>query len=480
MKYSVLGSFLLLGLALGCGGGGGTAAVGSGGGVVTAGPLRVEGQVNSPQSAVTSGVTTHTLTGNITAATLNDASPTTAETEILYSTYGANRNEIAGVNAGGDGDSRTIIGGMTAPALGLWVEPADKFVYYIRNGNLQRTDIRDGTSNTILAGVSSFVMNQAGSKICYTKVNTDEVWSANANGSGQVLVRHLTTSARLFGFQSDTTIAFRDVNTFQTFDLTNGTLGLTFAFTPTTVIHWAAFSPSERTGYFYIENGAQHSVYRAEVPVNGEPWNALVVFNSTVDLIDPAAGPGQNFVGVDSAVSRLKLQNSVFSTIFNWPYEGAIYSIVWGPNRTSFPLIGAGSSFPGGAGALLCTELGMRTPSVVTADAVTRSSIAVTSLNDTQNGNPLYRIDCDNLKSLAYASGNAYIWKKVVDGASGLKGAVVSFDSSTGLVANIVTFTKKPVIARRGKGWKVEGDLAEVISVTGGTHRPAGHSTVLR
>lgn len=446
---------------------------------MNAGPLVVEGQVNTPQSAVVSGVTVHSLTGNISKATLFDYNPTIDETEIFFSKDGANGFEIVGVNANGLGQPRSVVANMPGSAFFLEVDPTGKYIYYTRSNNLQRTDVRDGTSNTIVAGINSFTFNKSGSKICYTKIGTDEVWAANANGSGQALVAHVSTTARVVGFQSDTTIALFNGTFFQTLDLTTGNLGTTNSFQGLTIF-WVAFSSSERAIYVYAQNGANFFVFRQDIPAFGHSWNTTVISKSTSRFTfnNAVAGPEQHFAGRNEGDMRVVRVNSSFQTEVAFPFDEFPFSIAWAPNRTSLPLAGAGSSFTSGIGALFCTEMGQRTPSLVAADAVTRSSIAVTSLNDTPNGNPLYRIDCDNLKSLAFASCNGYVWKKVVDGASGLKGAVVSFDGNTGLVANIITFTKKPVITRQGKGWIVEGDLTDAVSGTG-SRRPAGSAVHL-
>ncbi len=468
-------------LLAGCGGGGGGAPVVGGGGVVVAGPLRVEGQLNSPQSTVVSGLTVYSLTGNITAATLTDASPTVDEAEIIYATSGSNGNEIAAVNADGSGSARTIVANMTGSAERLTVDPSGKYVYYIRNTNLQRTDIRDGTSNTILGSVASFAFNQSGSKICYKKRGSDEIWSANANGSGQTLVANYSDSVAVVGCQSDTIIALNDGLKFQTINITNGNLGRTTTF-PNFTFFSIAFSAEERALYIYCRSENTYYVYRQEVPPLDQAWSSQAIFASAQQLLtfDLAAGPQHSFVGFNVITLCMNRVDLSFQPILSFPPDGLITGMAWTLSRTSLPLAGVGTAYPNGMGALICTELGMRTPTLVTADAVTRSSLIVTSLNETQNGSPLFRIDCDNLKSLAYASGNAYLWKSVVSDASGLKGAIVSFDSATGLVANVVTFTKRPTVTRGTQGWIVEGDLDEVISPTEGLRRPAGASVVLR
>lgn len=443
--------------------------------------MRVEGQVNTPQTQQEGGVITTALTGNITGATLNDLTPTADETEIFYATPGSNGNEIAAVNADGSAPARSLIANMGGPAEKLAIDPSGKYVYYIRSSNLQRTNILDGTSNTILGAVESYSFNQSGSKICYKKKGTDELWSANPNGTGQVLVAHYSTTVKVVGFQSDTTIALQDAAKFQTIDLSSGTLGTTRLFMGY-IFFDVSFDPSERVLYIYCStNGPTFVVFRMEVPTLNGLWNAFAMYISpnTLSTSFLAPGPEQNFAGVDDTTGRLTRYDSDIKPIFSFPRDTFSREIAWAGNRTVVPLVGTGTAFANGVGALICSERGKVTPSVLAADAVTRSSMSVTSLNDGASGSPVYRIDCDNLKALAYANRNSYLWQSILSGASGLKGAIVSFDSETGFVSSAVTFAKKPTVTRVGKGWKIEGDMVDVIAGDG-RRRAASRKEVLR
>jgi hypothetical protein len=197
-----------------------------------------------------------------------------------------------------------------------------------------------------------------------------------------------------------------------------------------------------------------------------------------LSVFQGAAGPDQHFAGVTIDGLRIKLFNIAGQEEFLGQIESTIMGVAWAPNRLTCPMVGPGTPFTTGVGGLIISELGARTPSIVMADAVTRSSVTVTSMNDTPNGNPLYRIDCDNLKTLCFANGSGYAWKTVVGTVSGLKGAIVSFDNATGLVGNVITFTKRPVVTRLGNGWKIEGELEEAVTPRG--TKPAVSGMVIR
>lgn len=481
MSYLKQISVLSLALAVvGCGGGGGSTPIGSNGGnqTVLAGSVRVEGQsLLGPESAVVGGVTTHVMSGNISTATLNDVNPTLGETEIFYTT---DSQDILAMNGDGQGPVRTVINNMPTTAANLVPDPNGRYLYYIRSGNLQRADVRDGSVTPLVPGVTSFFVNGTGTKFLYLKNGTDELWTANINGSGQAFLRTVSTTVVPIGSANENIFLLRDGSAFRFIDISNGTMDAPGSFTDISIF-WVSYSMSEKAAYIYgrFNAGSQNFViFRTEMQ-SAPGLRVKKVYDSptALSVFLGAAGPDQHFAGALLDGSRLKLFDIFGQQSFLGQFEATILGITWAPNRLSCPLIGPGTPFTTGMGALILSELGPRTPSVVMADAVTRSSITVTSLNDGPNGNPLYRIDCDNLKTLCFANGSGYVWKTVVSTATGLKGAVVSFDASTGLVSNMLTFTKRPTITRQGKGWKVEGeDLRDALT----TSKPSVSSVVLR
>lgn len=477
----IAGLFLIALAIVGCGGGGG-AAPGDGGGnqVTNAGPLRVEGRVNTPQSAVIGGLTTHVINGDISAATLNDLNPTPAETEVFFSSKGNNGFEISATNADGDGPVRSVLSDMPQPAFQLVPDPLGRYLYFVRNNNLQRVDVRDGTSNTLVSAVATYAINGSGTKFLYRKAGTPEMWTANANGSGQTFLRNETTSTEIFGGTGDV-FTLRSLQLFKTLDIsTNVGSGFNdFAGFP---IFWTVFSPSERAIYVYGKDTSisKFRLFRAESPNTATFHDFFEVIRNDTDslLRVAAAGDPQSFVGLTDMRDHLRKVDVHGQVVHEWPFDSDLRAVAWAPNRTTCPLLGPGTPYSTGGAALIASELGVRTPSVLMADAVTRNSLTVTSLNDGPNGNPLYRIDCDNLKTLAYGNANGYAWKTVVGSATGLKGAIVSFDATTGAVANLITFSKRPIVTRQGQGWRVEGELDTVTTPNGGAKRAVSGLTI--
>lgn len=442
-----------------------------------AGSVTVDGVTGQARTAVSGVVTTYSLSGNITGATLTDRTPSVDETEVFYSRDSADGWEIVAANAFGDGSVRTIVSHLAQPAYSLLQDPSGKWIYYIRNNNIQRTDIRDGTSNTILAGASTFTFNESGTKVVYSKLGLDEIWTANMNGTSPALVATPGGLNSVIGCVDDNYVIVRRQaggDTYQLCDIRDGSLGYYLSFSGYT-FRWAAFNPSDRS-FFLALDGSSHYLYKIFSPTPGHALTYYPVFNSAGPFpvqIGSCSPDGQSIAGTATPL-HVALASITGGLYADWPFQNSLYSVSWGNYLKSLPLVGAGSSFTTGIGAILFSEVRNTTPVLVAADAVTRNSLVVESLNDTGSGNPLYQITGDNLNKLSYAAANGYIWQSVVSGPSGLKGAIVSFDGSTGKLANIVTFNKKPTVTRIGSKVKVEGELDEVINLSKGARKPAG------
>ena len=449
--------------------------------------MRFEGQVNTPESAVTSGVTCYAVTGNITTATLLDANPTPAESEILYSRDGPSGWEIVGTNPDGTG-FRSVVANMPQAAYGLAVDPSGKYVYYTRNGNLQRTEIRDGTSNTILAGETSFGFNASGSKIAYRKAGTDQLWTANSNGSGAILLNSYPGGTpEVLGCIDDQYMMVRDTlgnQQFYAVDLTTGVASTAVDYSSAGPVFLVGYSAFERCLYVYFLNtqASKFQMHRLILPHGTHGVEQHLTYNDANPLtigITASGGPApQMLAAFDN--HRFKTLDAYGANVREWPIDNHVYGTAWPAARSSLPMAGIGTPFLSGAGAILISEMSTRTPAVIVADAVTRTSMVTTSLNDSGNGNPLYRIDCDNLSKLSSASANGYAWKHWVSGATGLKGAIVSFDGATGTIANIVTFNRKPTVSQQGGEWTIEGDLVSIYDGKTGKARPVSARVTLR
>lgn len=472
----------------GCGGGGGGTETAGGSGVLSAGSLRVEGKANAePQTEVSSDLTTYAVTGSFSSATWVDRTPTLDETELLFSRSDPIGTSIVAEAPDGTG-RRVVVSGLSQASTNLEVDPTGKFVYYIRRKNLQRTDVRTGASNTLIANVASFAMDLTGAKVFYNKAGTQEIWSANGNGTNQQLLFTRTEPTSVVGVHDASHLILAESvgrRKISFVDLNNPD-GISFAQVGSTVtIHWFAFSPDQRAVFFGANDSgvAEPNYFIFKTVFTLDPNSAGLIKRAgpMADLpIGLAAGgpdPGK-LVGL----SLRKVITFSLEGVLDSPLPGEdlnIESVAWSPIRTSLPLVGIGTSFSG-ASALLASELGTKTPSIVVADCVTRSTMVAKALNTTGNGNPLYELDCDNLSKLSIADGNGYVFSDVVSAPSGLKGALISFDAATGHVASVLTFTKRPSVTRVASGWKVEGELVDEISPRKASRHPAGASVVLR
>lgn len=480
---------LCLVLLSGCGGGGDSTPVNGGGGsVIAAGPMRMTGTVGQPQVWMGGPLTTYALTGNITSANYVDTNPTLQESELLYSRMGPAGNEILGVNFG-DGSVRTIIPNMPQYATNLCVDPSGRYCYYIRSNNLQRTDIRDGTSNTLIAGVDSFAFTEDGSQLVYRKNGTDQLWHAASNGSGQTLYgSYPTEQPQVLGCVNAQYMFVRGTGALAgriyLMNVSTGAL-ISGAGYNNATIYWMAYSYREHAVYvhFYQSIWPVGEQYRIErigiiIPPNTIGYEPFLKAGAPLPIVGAMGGPeDQTLAGwTDSQAEAIDPYGTpMYSSVHNT----RVFGCAWVGARTSVKMAGASTPFATGVGGMMFSEVGPTMPTVVVVDAVTRNSVTITSLSNGTDGNSVYRVDCDDLSRLSYANGGGYAWTHLIGAPSGLKGAVISFQAETGKIGNVVTFNKKPTVIRAGKGWQVTGDLSEVIDVKRGTKRPAGQAAVL-
>ena len=397
--------------------------------------------------------------------------------------------ELVGANFG-DGSVRTISSGMALQATSLRCDPSGRWAYYLRSGNLQRTDIRDGTSNTILAGVQSFGFDNTGTQIYYRKSANTEIWKAALNGSGQVLVGNYSTESPdvlgVFNSQFLITRSTAVPKAFYLLDVGTGALSFFAQYNTEVTPQWVSYNARERCIYNSIFWSAApiDSQYRIErwalqTPAGGLNLQTFRMAPSSLLMNGGWGGPEPRTIVSYDSTKAYTIDAYGTVTSFLGP-ETTVFGACWNGARTTIQLVGVGTPFPTGVGGVILSEVLSRNPGIVVADGVTRGTVAITSLNESGNGNLVYRVDCDNLSKLSYASANGYAWRHLITAASGLKGAIVSFEGYTGKIATILTFSKKPVVSRVGNQWKVEGDLVDVIDGKTGAKRPASPVVTLK
>lgn len=452
-----------------------------------AGPMRLAGSIKQPLVAQNGhGVTGYALTGVITSATWQDLTPTWEECELVFSRNGPNGYEIVAGNPLtelGDGSVRNIGGVLPGPAYSLQCSPNGNWVYFIRNNNLQRINVTDGTSNTLIANVGSFSLTPDGTKVVCSRFTTNEVFVANANGSGVTSITTPANPLKVAGCLSNGQAVLWEAGYIKSIDLLPGALPVIRTITPAG--NYVCVSMNGQNIYAWTINGAERWFFRYyPSPTGSYGVSLLGIQNSLIysfGALSPDAQVGAFVGGVSPSQTFGLYVDSLYPGARTF-LQGAqeIYSVAWTPLVRSRPMIGAGSSFPTGAGALLYCGLGARVPAAVIADGTSNTIMVAEQVANGTSGDFVYNISCDQLKRLSYARGNGYRWIDIISSPSGIRGAIVAFDATTGALNNVVTYTRKPSIERTPSGIRLEGELVESLDLKTGNMAPASRTISLK
>lgn len=462
--------------AIGCGGGGGSAAV-SNVQELSAGPLRVQGQLKSPTvDGVPGGLSVYSFSGAITKAYWTDANPTLAETEIVFCTTTASQG-VQILACEPDGSNVRVVASLANYPYQLCVTDDGAWLYFTAGDVLKRVPMSGGSVTTLLSDVRTFALTPSGGRILAYRPVADTIVVANADGTdvsvrltpaesvNPVIVGCLNENYGLFmnDYGSPNPIGVR-------LSLSGPlTRSYPFGFTgiqlydvdmrpnrDRVVCLYRVLSTDKTilNEAFLLSGGASFLTLDLDVPVT----KVVYPFASSPDGSRSVA-----FRYYDE-VARLMIVDRYFNTI-SVPVEGNNMvrdPLAWAPSAKFRTFVGAGN-YAGGAAAVLFSDKDQRTPSVVLADCTTRASMTVQRMTDVNDGTLIYRLECDNLTKLHYTKSNNFAQIGVVGSLTGLRGAFVSFDGSTGRVNNVVTYAKRPELKRVPGGWKLEG--GEVVDV---------------
>lgn len=434
-------------------------------------------------SVTFNGSTVYTMTGNITNATYNDLNPTLPETEIFASVQATVVSEHSIIAMSPDGTGvRTL---ATLPASNfvpqeMSVSPAGTWLYYLQytgaHTSLFRIPTAGGSPVQIIDDCASYALSPNGAQILFRLLSHDGWHTANADGSGSVLVSSNTTYPYVLGYVNDKLAWLSSASgnaVIAQLSITNGSVGTlntntglytdmghtTFGHLPVWGFSnesaiWSIFgsSSSDLLQNCFQKSPAEIAIYHNGISPDPTGKSAVIAHYAG------GPGPGITIVG------------QTFSMIANNFYSAS--AVAWGPFVKTRSFVGSGL-YSTGAGAVLFSESGKTLPAIVLADAVTRTSCALTKISGDGNKNIAFRLDCDNLKKLHYSNMKNYALTKVIDTATGLKGAFISFDSDTGDIASVITFTKAPNARRTASGVHLEGGEMQTVYDRLGKSRPA-------
>ncbi len=458
----LVGGALALVLITGCGGSGGTTPdLEGGGGAIQAGSFRFEGQAHGPQilSAGNNGVSVYALNGNITKATLVDANPTVAETEIVYCQDSVDGRNLKACSPDGTG-TRTICPVPAGPDC-IRVHPSGAYAYFSSNSELYRVPMAGGTAVNILHDAASFAISPDGTKLLVRRASSSQLVYANADGTGVVVIGTPASSYVVDGFATNSVGIIHSLTVFAYVPLTaGGSVNQQLIQGNNQVFRWVT---EIRNGYAYTSSYVPNNNNYGYTEVLCRPTGVIDTITqgtTTGDYLPCSLSPdGTELVGVATddpyTMGRFPRNHSSFTPIVS---DTQTLRPTWGPFIANRLLAGANTNFTTGLAALIFSEAFSTVPSVVLADCTTRGSMTITPLTQQGTSNVIYRLDCDQLTKLYYTRTANYAPIVAVNGASGLKGALVSFDASTGKVSTVVTFSKRPEVRKTPAGFIATGE----------------------
>ncbi|MCC7435119.1 MAG: hypothetical protein IT363_10580 [Methanoregulaceae archaeon] len=473
-----VGGLLLVVAVAGCGGGGAGAMTPEPD--QSAGPMRVQGNLNLPVvDVLTGGLTVYGFSGAITKAYWTDATPTLEETELVFARSSLRTGEVI-LACEPDGSNERTIVSLSAIPKQVRVSPDGAWLYYVEGTTLKRIPMGGGAPTQVLTDVNSFALTPSGTRAVVHRPTSNVISVVNVNGTG-VEVRldsTVTNDAGIVGCLSEEAAVF--INYRWATNPSVGTLQLT--------------GPSQTYNYFFTGSNSSVRdvaldarrdmvyVYCESSDLKTRVWeyafilHAMLIREVRDDLPQTPFPVSSSFAPDNLRMVAIRTTNppSLVTLDRDFNVTGTIvqdvfmrYVTDWAPAPTFRTFVGAGN-YASGAAAVLFTDKGGRTPAVVLADCSTRASMTLTRVSETSDATLIYRLECDNLTKLHYTKSNSFTQVSVVGSITGLKGAFISFNGETGRVSNVVTYTKRPTISRSGRQWAVEGEgIAEVYDGEG-------------
>lgn len=440
-----------------------------------------------------SGLSVFGFAGTISKAYWTDTNPTPAEGEIVFgmATLRDGRQIVA---CEPDGSNLRVLASYEGELSDLEISPDGAWVYFADNSTLKRVPMAGGNVTTMMQDVYYFKLSPSGTKVLALRPTAEDVVYANVNGTG--------VDVRMSSVLADPPLIIGVVNDSYGFvaQSTNTTSPKYVRISLSGAIQhqiWVGLNqvelsnvelhPSRDRILSRYTNLLQGNVTLTEHQLAiGGPFTAVLRDDlpSVPVVLGMAFSPdGQAMVALqehaspnETRVVTLDRDHNVLATLFRGSFHLA--TPAWAPGARFRTFVGAGN-YAAGAAALLFSDLDSRTPSVVLADANPRSSMNLTRVSGDNDGTIIYQMTCDNLTKLHYTKSNSFAQIGVIGSLTGLKGAIVAFNPTTGRVNNVITFTKKPSISRSGQKWVVEGDgIADHFDGTG-TRRPASGRVVI-
>jgi dipeptidyl aminopeptidase/acylaminoacyl peptidase len=221
------------------------------------------------------------------------------------------------------------------------------------------------------------------------------------------------------------------------------------------------------------------SNFNDEMDLSRNTTTTTSVVPTGVDQIggfSPDARQGLFSVDGPSTVRQLDRVDLADNTVTPITHDVADYSDpVWGPAPKETILVGTSTALQPTASAVIFSQAGDLVTGVVAFKATTQSTVVLASPASGNAGpNIVYTADADNISSLTYANGT-FFKPVVVIGPGGNigngNGAIVSFNSTTGKVVNVLAFAgsrgPKPTVQQTPDETVIRGSFNAVFDGNG-------------
>ncbi len=485
---------------VGCGGGsgpGGTAEQ-----TLTFGPLRVRvaGAIQSNVGMTGGGASaTGVAGGSIIGMTLTDTTPTLAETRIAFVSLRDGVHEIYVMNS--DGSNQTRLTNNTEVDYGpAWSPDGAKIAFWSnRDGNSEIYVMNsDGTSQMRLTnnlfGDQKPAWSPDGTKIAFHSVRDGdyEIYSMKADGTDQVRITNSPGEDFSATWSPDSTkLAFtsnRDGN-YEVYSVNaDGTNPVRLTTSAARDDH-ADWSPDSTKIAFTSLRGGSEDIY----VMNSDGTSQVPLMINSVSDSQPSWSPDGakiTFASNREGPSRLFAMNSdgtAQSRLTNSTSLDAAPS--WGPHITTHTLIGPGGSMGTNAAGTLFGQRSGDVKSVVTFDAVSRSSARVNVHPGTSGLGPnlVFNLSADSINRLTYINySEAFPPAVTIIGIGGVAAAatnaLVGIHADTGLVTSVLPYSASrsdsPVMTDGERVLVLRGSFLGAWNEKGVNRAPNGASEV--
>jgi WD40 repeat protein len=474
--------------AAGCGGSsGGTSEGGGNETEMGFGTLSATGFVTTePVTANTSATKYVGLVGSFSRATLENTNPTLDDSVLAFTT-----NNTSIYTVGYDGkNEQLVVADRNGYPYDLQFNNSVTRLYYVSNGFARYVNALGGNYNEMLDGIRTHSMDLSpdGTKMLTTDYSADmsqrDVWRGTLSGGGRVRLTNDAdveesvqwVNATTFAYEVGGRIKLRNMDGSNVRDL-NAVNGTFRAPRASPDGQWLAY-------VYRPDGGSRYLVGISHLNIFGT-GDGPTKFDLGADARSIAWAPdGQHLAALDfqGKVHILTIRGEEIGAFTPVGDQRDITYLAWSPFIQSRALVGTGGLLGTKCNGIIFSQAGASTKSVAVFNAVTAATAKVSC--DDQNSNTptvVYTAEADRINKIAYNTDSQWRVRSITTPA-GINGAMISFDSATGMVSSVLTYaisrSGRPKIVREGATVRIEGEISNVYDSSGKDLGPASQVTL--